>query len=71
MHLGPAIYSQREWHAERMPIAVRLAPIADPFVLPPPEFDHEYTGRLTVTRTDEGHSLTLSRHDCAARGASI
>ena len=41
--------SQREWHAERMPIAVRLAPIADPFVLPLPEFDHEYV-RTTIIK---------------------
>ena len=53
-HLGPAVYSQKEWHAERMPIKVKLPPVNDLLIMPPAEFDREYTGnRLLITRVDE------------------
>ena len=31
----------------------KLAPILDPWMLPPTEFDYEYTGRMTITRGNE------------------
>ena len=53
MHLGPAIYSDKDWHAERMPIKVKYKPINDKRILPPAEFDHEFDGAVVITRVDE------------------
>ena len=53
MHLGPAVYSQKEWRSERMPIKVKYKPINDERILPPAEFDHEFNGAVVVTRVDE------------------
>jgi hypothetical protein len=36
-----------------MPIKVKLPPTRDPWIMPPPEFDHEYGGDIVVKRTDE------------------
>ena len=52
-HLGPAVYSSKPWHAERMPIKVKHPPINDARIMPPSEFDHDYTGRMVVQRVDE------------------
>jgi len=36
-----------------MPIKVKLPPTRDPWIMPPPGFDHEYNGEIVVKRTDE------------------
>jgi len=37
---------------------VKLAPIRDPQIMPPPEFDYEYSGHMTITRGDEASIRT-------------
>jgi hypothetical protein len=35
-----------------------LAPVLDPQIMPPPEFDYEYTGHMVITRGDEASTKT-------------
>jgi len=65
---SPAVYSRHSWQVEAeryrlLRVGIVKEGMLDALIMPPKEFDHDYTGRMTIMRGD----LDAIVHQCQGK----